>query len=203
MNIDLLVTEKGEAGLLCSKNLIAKALGAILDTDSGILSLEFESVDQMDLNIPIEPEFFDLLDATSHLHIGSVSNNKIGQAYQVPLLFLNDPYRTQMLQHVKAPDKPLSAFHYFVKNCVLGQPVHRDDMGDENTSGCILGDVSPSSLEFAQHLVRRHGMELQNIHVQELNVPGLGLGGSGSAQRTRYTNNRGGTSNPFSSDDEE
>lgn len=188
MNIDLLVTQKGEAGLLCSKNLIAKALGAILDTDNGILSLEFEIMDQMDLNIPIEAEYFELLDATTHLHVGSVKDNKIGQAYQIPLLFLNDPYRTQMLQHTRLPEKPLSAFHYFVKNCVLGQPVHRDDMGDEETIGCILGDITPSSLEFAQHLVRRHGMELQNIQVQELNVPGLGLGGSGSARRTNYTN---------------
>jgi len=193
MNIDLLVTKKGEAGLLCSKNLIAKALGAILDTDNGILSLEFETMDQMDLNIPIESEFFDLLDATTHLHVGSVKNNKIGQAYQIPLIILNDPYRTQMIQHTRPPDKPLSAFHYFVKNCVLGQPAHRDDMGDEDTSGCILGDITPSSLEFAQHLVRRHGMELQNIHVPEMNVPGLGLGSSGSAGRTTYPNGKAGS----------
>lgn len=198
MNIDLLVTEKGEAGLLCSKNLIAKALGAILDTDNGILSLEFGTMDQMDLNIPIQSEFFDLLDNTPLLHIGSVKDDKIGQAYQIPLLFLKDPYRTQMLQHVRPPEKPLSAFHYFVKNCVLGQPVHRDDMGNEDTSGCILGNVTPSSLEFAQHLVRRHGMELQNIQVQEMNVPGLGLGGSGSARRTKYTT----TTDPSDKDDD-
>ncbi len=194
MNIDLLVTQKGEAGLLCSKNLIAKALGAILDTENGLLSLEFEMMDQMDMNIPIESEFFDLLDNTPFLHVGSVKDNKIGQAYQIPLMILNDPYRTQLLQHSRLPDKPLSAFHYFVKGCVLGQPIHRDDMGDEDTSGCILGDVTPSSLEFAQHLVKRHGLELQNIHAPEMNAPGLGLGGSGSARRTRYTSDNSNSS---------
>ncbi len=201
MNIDLLVTQKGEVGLLCSKNLIGRASATILDPSNGMLVVEFATMDSMGLNIPIESEFFDLLDNSPFLHVGSVVDGKIGQAYQVPLMILNDPYRMQLLGHAKPPEKPLSAFRYFAQNCVLGQPVHRDDMGDESTSGGILGDTSPSSLEFAQQLTKRHSMELQNIQVQEMNVPGLGLGSSGNAQRTRYTGK--GTSDPLSGDNEE
>lgn len=204
MNIDLLVTQNGEAGLLCSENLVKKALGAVLDTQSGVLSLEYVDMDTMDLNIPIEEDFFSLLDAAPFLHVGSVKDGKIGQAYQIPLMIPDDPYRAQMLQHVQIPDKPLAAFHYFVKNCVLGQPAHRDDMGDEDTSGCILGDAVPSSLEFAPQLMRRHGLELQSLHTPEMNLPGMGLGTSGSARRSggyRGTSSR--TSNHSDKKDKE
>jgi hypothetical protein len=186
MNIDLLITQKGEAGLLCSKNLIGKANATILDPGDGMLVIEFATMDSMELNIPIQSEFFELLDNTPFLHVGSVVDSKIGQAYQVPLMILNDPYRMRLLGHKKPPEKPLSAFHYFVQNCVLGQPVHRDDMGDEATIGGILGDVSPSSLEFAPQLTKRYSLEVQNIAAPAMNVPGLGLGGNGSAARTVY-----------------
>jgi len=201
MNIDLLVTQKGEAGLLGSQNLISKAIAAVLDPSDGSLSIEFEQIDSMELNIPIESEFFELLDATPLLHVGSVVDGKIGQAYQTPLMILNDPYRMQILQQARPPEKPLAAFYYFVKDCVLGQPVHRDDMGDEDTSGCILGDTAPSSLEFAPQLTRRYSMELQNIHAPDINVPGLGLGSGGSAQRTNYTGS--GKTSDRSGEDEE
>ena len=201
MNIDLLVSQKSEAGLLCSGNLVTKVSGAILDTNGGALSLEFTDMDTMGLNIPIEEEFFALLDATPLLHIGSAKEGKIAQAYQIPLMILNDPYRSQMLQNVKTPNKPLAAFHYFVKNCVLGQPVHRDDMGNEDTIGCILGDVSPSALEFAQHLARRHGMELQNVPAPEI-LPGIGLGGNSSTTTRRSTGKQTGSGNTTNSDDD-
>lgn len=182
MNIDLLVTQRGEAGLLCSENLVKKALGALFDPETGMFSLEFVDMDHMELNIPVEGDFHALLDASPMLHIGSAKEGKIAQAYQIPLMFLNDPYRAQALQQIDPPEKPLASFYYFVKNCILGQPVHRDDTGNEDTLGCILGDVSPSSLEFAQHLARRHGMEVQNINAAELNVPGMGLGSSSSSR---------------------
>ena len=202
MNIDLLVTQKGEAGLLCSRNLISKAMAAILDTSDGSLSIEFAEMEPMDMNIPIEEEYFDLLDATPFLHVGSVKDGKIGQAYQVPLMILNDPYRMQLLQSTRPPEKPLAAFHYFVKSCVLGQPVHRDDMGDEDTSGCILGDTAPSSLEFAPQLVKRHGLEMQNIPVPDI-LPGMGLGTSGSTTRRSSGYTSGRKSTDYSDKDEE
>lgn len=184
MDIDLLVTPNGEAGLLSNKNLIKKAVGVLFDTDNGLMSLEFADMDHLDLNIPVEEDFFATLDANPQIHIGSVTDGRIAQAYQVPLMFLDDPYRAEAFENIEPPEKPLAAFYYFVKNCVLGQPVHRADAGNEDSSGCILGDSAPSSLEFAHHLARRHGMEVQNVKAnQQLNTPSMGLGSGGSSGR--------------------
>ncbi len=185
MDIDLLITPNGQAGLLSSENLVKKTIGILFDPENGMMSLEFADMDHLDLNIPVEEEFFERLDHCPQIHIGAIKDGKISQAYQVPLMFVNDPYRAEAFQNLQPPSKPLAAFYYFVKNCVLGQPVHRDDAGDEETSGCILGDAAPSGLEFAKHLARRHGMEIGNIAAPQMNAPGMGLGGGGSSS-TRY-----------------
>ena len=185
MDIDLLITPQGQAGLLSNKNLVKKAVGIIFDTDSGVLSLEFADMDHLDLNIPVEEEFFAVLDTNPQIHIGSVSEGRIAQAYQVPLMFLDDPYRAEAFENVQEPSKPLATFYYFVKNCVLGQPVHRLDAGNEDSLGCILGDMAPASLEFAHHLARRHGMEVGHEKAaNQLNTPNMGLGGSSSSSST-------------------
>lgn len=194
MNIDLLVTAKGEAGLLSSENLVKKAIGIVFDTDSGTLTIEYADMDHLDLNIPVEEEFYPVLDNCPQIHIGAIKDGKIAQAYQVPLMFLSDPYRAQAFRNVRSPSKPLAAFDYFVKSCKLGQPVHRDDAGDESTMGCILGEALPSALQFAPHLARRHTMEVAPTAAPQPNAPGLGLGGSGSSRSGGYF--RGGTSTP-------
>lgn len=195
MDIDLLVTDGGQAGLLSSENFVKKAVGLLFDHESGLMSLEFADMDHLDLNIPVEPEFFETLDANAQIHIGSVMDGKIAQAYQIPLMFLNDPYRAEAFEHVLPPARPLAAFYYFVKNCRLGQPVHRADAGNEETAGCILGDNAPSSLEFAKHLARRHGMEAVQQKIAAPNAPGLGLSGSaggGSSGGGQSSTYRGG-----------
>lgn len=191
MDIDLLVTPEGEAGLLSNENLIKKAVGIIFDTENGVLSLEFVDMDHLDLNIPVEESFYATLDANPQIHLGSVQDGKIAQAYQVPLMFLDDPYRAEAFENTEPPPKPLDSFYYFVQHCVLGQPVHRADAGNEDTLGCILGDNAPSSLQFAHHLARRHGLEAQNantnVNTHSVNTPGLGMGGaSGGSGGTYY-----------------
>lgn len=197
MDIDLLVTDSGEAGLLSSENLVKKAVGILFDTDNGTMSVEFADMDHLDLNIPVESDFFETLDANAQIHLGAVMEGKIAQAYQVPLMFLNDPYRAEAFENVQPPARPLAAFYYFVKNCRLGQPVHRADAGDEDTSGCILGDNAPSSLEFAKHLARRHGMESAQQKIATPNAPGFGLGGSsgGGGGQGGQASSGGGVSN--------
>src|SRR5690606_453019 len=151
-----LFTEHGETGLICSENLVQKALGIVFDTQTGSLSLEFADMDYMDLNIPVEEEFFETLDFCAQIHIGAIKDGHIAQAYQIPFMFLDDPYRGEALRNIQQPKNPLDAFNYFVKQCVVGQPVHREDLGNEDTMRCVLGDASPTSLEFAPHLARRH-----------------------------------------------
>ncbi len=159
MNIDLLFTENGEAGLIASENLIKKASGIVLDTKNGMLTLEYVDSDYEELNIPVEPEFFGMLEYCGRIHIGAIKNGNIAQAYQIPFMFLDDPYRGQDIAHVVEAKNPLHAFGLFVKKVIAGQPVHRSDLGDENAMGCVLGDASPASLQFAPHLQRRVALE--------------------------------------------
>ncbi|MCF8496785.1 MAG: hypothetical protein K9G62_09015 [Alphaproteobacteria bacterium] len=184
MNIDLLFTKEGEAGLVCAGNLIKKAAGALLDTSGGLLTLEYVDMDFTEMNIPVDSAFFPMLDMCARIHIGAVQDGQISQAYQIPLMFLDDPYRGQSLGMSPDSAKPLQAFEHFIRRCVAGQPVSRMDLGDEDSMGCVLGDSSPASLDFAPHLARRHAQELSvgPRHVPGYAGPGLG-GGGGSAAR--------------------
>lgn len=188
MDIDLLFTENGDAGLICNENLVKKALGLVLDTKTGMMTLEYNDGDYMEMNIPVEAEYFPSLDACTQIHIGAVKEGQIGQAYQIPLMFLDDPYRGEAYGGAVQHRNPLQAFEFFVKNCVRGQPVFRDDLGDEDTMGCILGDAVPSSLQFAPHLARRHAMEAKPQAAPSgpgPSTPGLGGGGGGGGRITR------------------
>ncbi len=185
MNIDLLFTENGEAGLIASENLIKKASGIVLDTKNGMLTLEYVDSDYEELNIPVEPEFFGMLEYCGRIHIGAIKNGNIAQAYQIPFMFLDDPYRGQDVAHVVEAKNPLHAFGLFVKKVIAGQPVHRSDLGDENAMGCVLGDASPASLQFAPHLQRRVALEAGPRAAPALGMrmggpaPGLGSSGGG------------------------
>lgn len=197
MNIDLLFTSDGEAGLISSENLVKKVAGITFDPESGILTFEYVDMDFLELNIPVEEEFNATLDHTAAVHVGAVKDGNIGQAYQVPFMLLNDPYRADaMTAGGQITAQPLAAFGYFIQKAVFGQPVHRDDLGDESAMGCILGDASPASLQFAPHLARRHAMEVSPKAAPRgpagPSGPGLGGGGSG----TPNTRGTGGTLPP-------
>ena len=103
MNIDLLFNARGECGLLSSENFIKKLVGVVFDISEGMLSLEFTDMSHMDLNIPVEEDFFNTLEFTPLVHIGAVKEGKIAQAYQVPLMLLDDPYRAAAFKNVKIP----------------------------------------------------------------------------------------------------
>ena len=183
MDIDILFTEHGEAGLISSENPITKAVGVLFDPATGIMTLEYTDMDFLEMNIPVDAEFFGLLDRCPQLHFGVVKGGNIGQAYQVPLMFLDDPYRGQKLAQVSQLQNPLVAFDYFVKECVSGQPVHRDDLNDDNLVS-VLGEAAPSALQFAPHLARRHSLEAApRIAPGGPAAPGLGTSGGGAPYR--------------------
>ena len=203
MNIDLLFTAQGEAGLISSENLVQKLAGVVFDTTSGVLTFEYVDMDFLELNIPVEAEFNAALDMCPQIHIGAVKNGNIAQAYQVPFMFLDDPYRGEAFKSVSQPANPLEAFNYFVKSTVFGQPVHREDLGDESAMGCVLGDAVPSALQFAPHLARRHQMEVAPKAAPSGPGPSApGLGGGGGSVSGGSTRGTGSTIPPKKSDDD-
>lgn len=185
MNIDLLLTQSGEAGLISSENLVKKASGIVLDTQTGIITIEFADSDYMDLNIPIEAEFFGALEFCGYMQVGAIKNGNIAQAYQVPFMFQDNPYRGEALKKSLRQESSLQAFNLFVTRCIAGQPAHRDDLGDETQMGCVLGAASPASLQFAPHLAKRHALEIgvrpgaAPVNAPRYGGPGLGSSGGG------------------------
>lgn len=185
MDIDLLFTKEGEAGLICSQNLVKKSIGILFDSQTGLMNIEYADMDTLELNIPIDESFWGTLEFTPQLHIGAVKDGNIAQAYQIPLMLLDDPYRGEKLGRAQQHPRPLAAFDAFVRKCRTGQPAHRDDLANDETMGCILGDASPAALQFAPHLARQHAMEVRPTAAPS--APGMstpGLGGSSTARTT-------------------
>jgi len=178
MNIALLFTTQGECGLLANSNLIQRAAGTVFNGESGLLTIEFADMDYMDLNIPVGNDVDGTLEFSFLMHVGAFKNGHIAQAYQVPFMIADDPYRAEMMKPGKIPDNPLVAFETFIRRCAFGQPVHREDLDDEESMGCMLGDAVPSSLEFAPHVARRRNFEA-TPKLAPGHAPGLGLGTSG------------------------
>jgi hypothetical protein len=200
MDIDLLLTANGEAGLITSQNQAKKVVGALFDGQTGLMSLEYADMDHLEFNIPIDQGFWAALDMNQLIHLGAVKNGNIAQAVQVPLMFLDDPYRGEVLGRGDTIRQPLAAFNGFIRRCVTGQPVHRENLDDDQTAICILGDASPAALQFAPHLARQHALEVRPTAAPSMpgySMPGLGGSTSGGGNSTTY---RGGGN--FGDDDE-
>ncbi len=185
MNIDLLFTAKGEVGLLCNDLFAQKIGGVVFHTDSQMLVLEYVDMDYLDLNIPVESEYLQVLDYCQTIQVGSFKNDRIAQAYQTTFMIADDPYREAVMGRAQKSEKQLLAFEYFIKSCEFGQPIHRKDLGDEDSMGCILGDASPSSLQFAPHLARQRNFEIAPT-LAPGSIPGMGLGSSGAGGGTAH-----------------
>jgi hypothetical protein len=188
MNIDLLFTEDGAAGLVASANFPRRVAGALFDRATGAIELEFVEADPLALNIPVADDLREALAASFHPFIGAVKGGKIAQAYQIPLAVLGDDYHAQTARRVQAAATPLVAFARFMERCVAGQPVHRADLGDEDASGCVLGDASPVALQFAPHLAQQHALEIapRGPSAPGPRGPGMGLGGGGGGTGGGY-----------------
>lgn len=71
---------------------------------------------------------------------------------------------------------------HWLKNVISGQPLHREDLGDENSSSGTLKGVSPVTLQLAPQLRQELTQELANAPTVDLgpqiSVPGMSPGGN-------------------------
>lgn len=179
MNIDLLFTADGTAGLIASTNFPHKVVGVLFEPSSGTLSLEFANMHTLLLNIPVEEAGQVMLETLYFPFIGAIKAGHIAQAYQAPLVILGHVMHASMAAHAAPYRSPLLAFESFMTACVTGQPVHRIDLSDEGTVGCVLGSAAPTTLVFAPHLLPQRALEAAPRGPAPKG-PGLGLGGGGS-----------------------
>ncbi len=70
----------------------------------------------------------------------------------------------------------------WLKTVISGQPIHRDDLGEENESSGTLRGVSPSVLQLAPQLQRELSNELATAPKVDLgpriSTPGMSPGGN-------------------------
>ena len=68
----------------------------------------------------------------------------------------------------------------WLKTVISGQPIHRDDLGEEGSSSGSLRGVSPATLQLAPQLQRELSQELAAAPKPELTIkaPSLGIGGT-------------------------
>ena len=191
MNIDLLLSENDKCGLVCDEAFEANVVGVVFDAQAHMMALELANHDAIDLNIPIEESFSDILLFQPTIQVGVIADGRIEDARQVPLMYINDPYGGQMENRQKGSSAtPLSEFERFIKKCERGQPLHRNDLDDDEFAGSVMGGMSPALLQFAPHLARQRNMEAAPTLQPDAPAPkgpGMSLGGGGGGGVARHT----------------
>ena len=105
-------------------------------------------------------------------------------SFEVPLLYLNDPYGSEFGQNspLAKAKRSVVAFEQFMKRCTFAQGLHRDDLGNEDDARSVLRGVDPHALKYAPALARQIQMnaipKLENVP----QMPGLGGGATRQAR---------------------
>ncbi len=184
MNIDLLLTKKGAAGFIANAAFPRKIAGVLFEPEAATLGMEFVDMDSLELNIPVGENLAPLLSNVHFLYIAAYVGGQVAQAYQVPFMIVGDALHAAMATRARPHPAPLAGFTDFLAACTWGQPVHRTDLGDDTTKGCVLGEAAPAALQFAPHLAQQRALEAAPQVPQYVIGPAgpSGMGGGGGAR---------------------
>jgi hypothetical protein len=195
MNIDLFLTPHNEAGLVCGGVFANSVAGIILDAQTSEFTLEFSNGETFHLNIPMEEAHREKLLFSHRMFIGYLEDKMLADSYEVPLLYLNDPYGSDFGQTsaLLKPIRSVPAFEQFMKRCSFAQALHRVNLGDETTSRSVLQGINPQKLDYTPALARQRQMEAVAVPVTQ-HTPQMGLGTRGGSVVSKQTSRRTGNS---------
>ncbi len=184
MNIDLLFGKDGDACLVADKAFPCPVAAALYDSETYTLTLELSDMDSLALNIPVEVDYSVCLTHLAQLHIGILEQKQLTDVQQVPLVLLEEPFggvgSGTMSRQAGAS---VSAFEYFLRQAQTGQPIHRDDLGDEKLSHGVMSGMNSAVLQFAPQLARQRTLEASpQAAPRGPSAPGLGPSGSGAGR---------------------
>lgn len=156
MNIDLFISPYNECGLLCSEEFKNLPAGTIFDAETMEITFEFIEDAPFHLNITVEEDLKDNMLLSRKLYIGFLRDGLVADTIEVPLLYLNDPYGSDFNNQGKLSQalSSMVGFEQFMKRCTAAQPIHRDDLGDEDSNGSVLKGMDPKQLEYIPQLIR-------------------------------------------------
>jgi len=189
MNIDLFLTGQTEAAIVCDAPFANPVVGIILDAQTLSLTLEFADGDTFHLNIPIEESHREKLLFAHRMYVGFLDGKLLVDSFEVPLLYLNDPYGSDFGQNspLARPKRSVVAFEQFMKRCTFAQGLHRDNLGDEDGARSVLRGIDPHALQYAPSLMRQIQM---NAMPKLQNAPQMPGPGGSTARQTRITPHR-------------
>lgn len=173
MQIDLLLSPKGEAGLVSNRSFDSAVSGAIFDLGDSSLTLEFgEAMDSLRLNIPVADDFVDDLKRATYLHICAVEKGRMTHAIQVPLMKVST--NEDDFFHEGQGYRGIIPLQSWLKDAKFAQSVHRDNLADTGSNGGIMHreGLSRATLQVAPQLAQQLVKEQALVQRQGLqNVP--------------------------------
>ncbi len=99
MNIDLLINKTQDVGIVTTGKFESAVTAAILDHENQTISLEFgETMDSMDMNVPIADDLIPYLNQKTHLFVIGTDKVHIHEAYRIPLMHINNMNRKDVGQ---------------------------------------------------------------------------------------------------------
>ncbi len=184
MNIDLFLTGQSEAGIVCDTMFAATVAGVILDAQTQELTIELGNGETFHTNIPIETTHREKLLFAHRMYVGFIDNKQLQDSFEVPLLYLNDPYGSEFGQNspLSKPVRSVIAFEQFMKRCTFAQALHRDNLGDESGAHSLLRGMDPNALAYSPTLLRQLQLTAAPKIKAAPQAPNLGLGGSATRQ---------------------
>lgn len=152
--------------------------------------IEMEDHQSMKLNINLDDEFIEAMRYSQMIEVGVLFDGKITESLQVPLITLEEdaPYSFDDM-----PFRMNSVLHFesFIKNCTAGQPVHRDDLGNEASLSSLMDATQLVAPQFAPKLAHQRQLEAAPRTPGMNHAPqfsGPGGGGGGPYRRTPAAN---------------
>ena len=181
MNIDLLVTDSGEAGLVSDVMFESPVAGVMYDSLTGMITIECSDMNALDMNIPVDSDLGQYLYYSMSIQVGTIERGTIQDNRQVPLVITNNPDSAGSMQGITKISNSVLAFEAFLKNCVTGQPLHRDDLSNEDSIEGVMSGINTEVLNFAPHLARQKTMEAAPTMAPKGPIPTgpSGMGGMG------------------------
>lgn len=185
MNIDLLLTSKGEPGLICDGPFDAPAVAVIFDLQERQLYVEMEESDSLPLNISISEEFIEDLTYSDIIGIGVIVEEEITESLQVPVITLEEgDFRPSLKNMSGGRTSSVVYFERFLKSCSKGQPIHRDDLGNEASINTVMQATQMMAPQFSPKLEHQRRLEAGPrtpgpVNAPQFSGPGGGASGGG------------------------
>ena len=185
MNVDLVVSNSDEIGIISDTPFDKEVEAIQLDQGSSMVILGLAKGKEAKLmNVPIGITMLQYILDNDRCHIAIIKNGQVIDTKQVPVFVTNPVPEVFEPYHIEPRPASISliAINDFIKRAKSGQPLHRDNLGDEQSLHQISKQLSAVTLQLAPHLVKALKNEQSLALSQKLQpnapapkTPGLGL----------------------------